>query len=348
MHLLAGTTRRPGRSWTVLRWSIGLGLAGIATWLSLRHVDWAGLQEAFSRPNWLLLFIALSTVLATTAAKALRWQVLLRPCRPGSAHGWRLMRLLFTGQFVNTLVPRLGDLARAVLLGPQAAGHAPAVLGTIVAEKSLDGIAGLLVVAVLILQIPLPVWLRGPIVSLTILTGGLLLLLALAAGRQRWALQFYRRAVSRLPAGVQERADRLLGGLGLGLGLLGRRADTILALTWTAGVWGLAVATNVLTLAALGIPAPVWSAWLVLIAVYVATFLPTVPAQIGVFEYACILALETASVGPEQALAFGLALHFLVYAPVVTLGPVSMAMEGLNWEGLGRLRKSVEVDRAAQ
>lgn len=348
MHSLVGTTRHPGRSRTVIRWTIGLGLAGITTWLSLRHADWAGLMAAFSRPNWLLLLIALSTVLATTAAKALRWRILLRPCGPSSTHGWRLIRLLFTGQFVNTLVPRLGDLARAVLLGPQATGHAPAVLGTIVAEKALDGIAGLLILTVLALRTPLPVWLRGPMLSLTALTGGLLLILALAARQQSWALRLYRRAVSPLPVRVQGQADRLLGGLALGLGLLGRPADTLLALTWTAGVWGLAVATNLATLAALGIPAPFWSAWLVLIAVYVATFLPTVPAQIGVFEYACILALEPANVGPEQALAFGLALHFLVYAPVVVIGPVSMTVEGLDWDGLRRLPSSPEVDLVAR
>ncbi|MGQ9598361.1 MAG: lysylphosphatidylglycerol synthase transmembrane domain-containing protein [Anaerolineae bacterium] len=348
MHSPAQTTQHPGHFWTVLRWGVGLGLAGLTTWLSLREVNWTGLKAAISRPNWLFLLVALSTVLATTAAKAFRWQVLLRPCHLDSAHGWRIMRLLFTGQIVNTLVPRLGDLARAVLLGPQATGHAPAVLGTIIAEKALDGIAGLLVVTALALRSPLPVWLRGPMFSLAILTGGLLLLLVLAARQQPWAIRLYQRVITWLPPGVQERASRLLGGLALGLGLLVRPTDTFLALTWTAGVWGLAVATNLVTLAALGISTPPWSVWLVLIAVYVATFLPTVPVQIGVFEYACILALETAGVEPDQALAFGLVLHFLVYAPVVVFGPVSMAIEGLDWEGLKIIHKTQEVDCASQ
>jgi phosphatidylinositol alpha-mannosyltransferase len=87
----------------------------------------------------------------------------------------------------------------------------------------------------------------------------------------------------------------------------------------------------VVTLAALDIGAPSWSIWLVLVTGYAATFLPTVPAQIGVFEYACTLALTTAGVAPAPALAFGLILHLLVHGPPAILGPVSMALEGLSW-----------------
>ena len=69
--------------------------------------------------------------------------------------------------------------------------------------------------------------------------------------------------------------------------------------------------------------------------VYAATFLPTVPGQIGVFEYGAVLSLTAGGVAPEPALAFALILHLLVQLPPATLGPLSMFVEGLEW---GRLR----------
>jgi uncharacterized protein (TIRG00374 family) len=324
---------KPSGSRTYIRWALALLLACTAAWLSIRQVRWSAFKSALAHPDWSLLALALGTVLLTTAVKAIRWRLLLGQCS-SRASGWRVLRVLFIGQMVNNLFSRLGDLARAVLLGHQATGGIPAVLGTLLVEKALDGVVGLLILVGLALWTPLPSWLRGPLVGLAVLTFGLLLLLILAAVRQGRTGNLARRLVGWLPAAVQDRAERLLAGLALGLGLFRQPARALLALVLSTAVWGLGLLTNLVTLAALGIDAPLWGACLVLVAGYVATFLPTVPAQIGVFEYACVLSLTAAGVDPEPALAFGLVLHLLVYAPPALLGSVSMAVEGLNWAAL--------------
>jgi uncharacterized protein (TIRG00374 family) len=138
----------------------------------------------------------------------------------------------------------------------------------------------------------------------------------------------------KAPASGQARVARMLSGLAMGLSLFRNPAAACLALALSVGVWSLAALTNVVTLAALDIRAPGWSTWLILVTGYVATFLPTVPAQVGVFEYACVLALTAAGVDPEPALAFGLVLHLLVFLPPAVLGPISMGYEGLSWNRL--------------
>ncbi len=84
----------------------------------------------------------------------------------------------------------------------------------------------------------------------------------------------------------------------------------------------------------LRIEASFWRVPLVLVASYVANFLPSVPAQHGVFEYARILAVVTAHVHQEPALAFGLSLHVKDCSPLVLLTPVAMILEGLTWNRL--------------
>jgi len=328
--------------WTTLRWTAALLLAGLAAWLSLRQVRWPSVQTILTGASLPLLALALSTVLATTVAKALRWQALLRLCGPPPGLG-RLLRLIFIGQMGNSLLPaRLGDVARAALVGPQTGGGFLAAMGTLLAEKALDGALGLLILIGLALWTlpgvsgdePLPGWLRGPLMGLAALTGGLLAVLALAAIPGRTADRLFAALTRPLPTRFQERLRRWLAGLGLGLSLLRRPGDAWRALVCSALVWGLAALTNVVTLAALDIQTPGWSTWLVLVTGYAVNFLPPVPAQIGLFEYACILALAAAGVGHEPALAFGLVLHLLVSGPPALLGPVSMAAEGLSW---GRL-----------
>jgi uncharacterized protein (TIRG00374 family) len=332
--------------WAGVRWGLALLLAGLAGWLSMRQVHWATLRNALAQVDIPLLALALSTVLATTAAKAARWALLLRPCC-SQIDGMRVLRVLLIGQMGNSFLPaRLGDLARAALLSPQAAGGFFAVLGTILVEKTLDGMVGLCILAGLALWTPLPSWLRGPALALVVLTGTLLAVLLLAATRQRWIIGFYQRSSRWLPEGTRASIHRMLASLAMGLDLFKHPANALLALTWSAAVWGLAALTNLLLMAALDIDAPGWSTWLVLVTGYIANFLPTVPAQVGVFEYASVLALTVVGIAPEPALAFALLLHLLVYAPPAVLGPVSMAIEGASWAKLRAAgNKSLEQDR---
>lgn len=347
MSQRAKGSRGRSRSWRRIRWAVAVFLSAAALWLSMRQIDWGTLRDALASPDWPLLALALGTVLATTVAKSARWRVLLRQAGTETG-GMRVLRVLLIGQMGNIFLPaRMGDVARAALLGPQTEGGFAAVLGTIVVEKALDGWMGLLILIGLALWTPLPGWLRGPVLVLALLTSILLLLLILASARQAWAGRVYVAATGWLPEGVQGQLYRQLARFALGLGLFRQPASVLRALSWSVVVWGLAALTNVVTMAALDIEAPGWSIWLVLVTGYVATFLPTVPAQVGVFEYACVLALTAAGVPPEPALAFGLVLHLLVYTPPAILGLIAMAIEGFTWAGLRQNRSQYEERRGA-
>jgi uncharacterized protein (TIRG00374 family) len=334
--------------WRATRWGVALLLSGVAAWLSIRRVQWTTLQQTLAQANVPLLSLALGTVLITTVVKAVRWQALLRASNARTRQ-MRVLRVLFIGQMGNSFLPaRLGDVGRAVLVSPETRGGFLAALGTILLEKALDGIMGLLILFGLALWTPLPVWLRGPVLGLATLTGSLLLVLALASTQHDWAVRLYEGLTGWLPAARQVQARQLLTRFGQGLALLKRPKDAVLVLALSAVVWGIAALTNVVTLAALGIAAPGWSTWLVLVTGYVANSLPAIPAQVGVFEYACILALTAAGVDHGPALVFGLVLHLLVYGPPAILGPASMAIEGFTWPKLKAASNEwLEDDRAS-
>ena len=126
----------------------------------------------------------------------------------------------------------------------------------------------------------------------------------------------------------------MLSRFGRGLIVLASPSLVVTGLALSGVVWGLGAVTNYLLLRACGADIPLWANLLVLVSVYLATFLPAVPAQIGVFEYACILALGAGGLPADSALAFGLLLHVEVYAPPAVLGPIFTAVEGLRWSSL--------------
>jgi uncharacterized protein (TIRG00374 family) len=333
------------RLWQLLRWSLALGLTGLAVWLSVRQVRWDLLTEALAGAQLSLLALSLGTVLVTTGAKAVRWEVLLRNL-DAQVRSRRILRVLLIGQMGNSFLPaRAGDVGRVVLVGPQTPGGGAAVLGTLIVEKALDGVMGLLVLLGLALVAPLPDWLGGPVLALALLTGVLLAVLFIAAIRPQRFSRLLTSLARWLPALDSPNIRQVISDLNSGLGLLRSRRDTALALLASVVVWGLAVLTNVTAMAGLGIEGPAWSPWLVMVAGYVANFLPTVPGQVGVFEYAVVLSLTAADVGPAPALAVGLVLHLLIYGPPAVLGPISMALEGLSW---GKFRSARVEGPASQ
>ncbi|MFZ6031482.1 MAG: lysylphosphatidylglycerol synthase transmembrane domain-containing protein [Chloroflexota bacterium] len=305
----------------LLRAGLAIGLSAGALLLALRQVSPAALHQAFTQADVSWVLLALASVAANTFCKALRWQVLC--AAPGGAIPFgRYLGALLAGQALNLLYPaRLGDLLRAQAIGEQGPGAA-FVLGTLVAEKTLDLLAyGLLLASALVL-VPQPAWLG---VSLSALALAALVLAAIFAVIVLRADRLFA-FLPRLGASRPERFSRWLAthlqrGLA-GLAVL-RHGHTLPALLGlTALAWGTAVLNNQLVFHALGLHLPPLAALLLLVALQAGISLPALPGSMGVFEYTCVLVLALWQVGPETAFAYGVLLHALVMLPGVLLGLV--------------------------
>ena len=158
---------------------LGFALGVIALWLSLRGIRLTDAVKTALQADYLFIALALGTVMVTTLGKAARWRLLLHEHRPGLALG-RLFSPLLIGQLVNAALPgRLGEIARACLIGEREDVSRVTALATIVVEKFLDSTMLLLLLAGLALAVPLPPWLRDSIPLLSLGLVGLFALLLL-------------------------------------------------------------------------------------------------------------------------------------------------------------------------
>ena len=314
-----------------LRVPIGIFLAVILLLLGFRGLDWGDLARAIANVRWLWLVVAWATLPLSAFLKTLRWECLLGPSpRPRNLR--RLLAIFAVGQMVNAAVPaRLGEVSRAYLLNRVTDQPFASVLGSIVLEKLVDGLALLALVALLALQVALPAWFGTAVVSFLIV---IVLLLALVL------LIFLQRArlihwATRLPRGIGAFVQTGVEGLGV----LRQRGTLVSATGHTLFVWLVGMSTNYLVFLALDIEPSLLGSMFLVVAYYLAVLIPGVPAQIGLFHYVTILVLGVFGLERELSMSYAIVLHGLIYGTIFLLGIVSLSWLSLDLGSLlGRLR----------
>jgi hypothetical protein len=314
----------------VLRIALGI----VLLFFSLREVDWRllGQHLAAARLSWLAA--ALGAILLTTLLKVLRWRSLMHSLAAGKPAGLlRLGGAFVVGQAANILLPfRGGDVARVgwLALEEQEGDRALAGAVTVGLEKYLDVVA---LAALLLLLWPLlPIQAlersRGWWLPLSILLTALFLLSLWAAPRV-WSWM-KPRLEGRLPSAWQGRLVRADHWLRSSLRLRTAKGWIPLA-GWTVCIWGLMAATNLLVLAALGLPTDARAAGLVLVMIYVGVAPALMPGNAGPFYFFAMLGLAPFGVAEPERIAFAVLLHALVTVPPLALAVVYLAAS--RWMG---------------
>lgn len=285
-------------------WGTLIRFAIIATLVTLmvfylRGLDWDAIAESTRDANFVLLALGVLGNIPLIWLKALRLRLLVNR-RVGTG---RLMGFFVASYAADNLVMSQAGLGlRVALLRREGVplASAVAVQGL---EKLLEGI-GMAIIALPLLATPdLAPWLSSTLRWCLIIGGaGAAVLVVLVALSHK-----------QIPA---------LRKLGDTLSLLrdGRLASQVAALTVAA--WAVEVVMVQATLAGLHLPADLSTALVVLVAVNVAALVPGLPANVGSFEMAAVVALGTFAVAKEPALGFALVYHASHTIPVTLLGLV--------------------------
>jgi phosphatidylinositol alpha-mannosyltransferase len=291
-----------------------------------------------SKPG--LVAAGLGLMCAAMFARAISWHAILR-----AAPTWRAARRrdAMQGTFIGvlmsaTLPARLGESSRALIVARRlgrARETLPIVLGTMVSQALLNLIALAILGGVTISRVSV---LDGHdravlMVALVPVAGVLALalaphLIAPAASRSRQirALLAWARGtlLARLRDGMRVFAVPRLAGAALAAQL---------------AAWALQWLSCWLLLEALGLgSAGAGGAAAVLFAVNVTALVPATPANVGVFQAACVAVLAGAyHVTAPEAIAYGIVLQFVEILTALVMGLPALMNEGLSWREV-RLR----------
>ena len=344
MKLTPGTDEKaPGKEplaapsalhrWGLGSWQLWIGIVFSLgfLWLALYHVDLRETASALRQVNVLILSAAVVSYVLSATVDAIRWQLLLAAHKAPPFS--RAFSVLSVGVVMNAFLPaRLGDFARAYLMGEAEGDSKVYVLGTVVMEKVADLLFLLLSLMLLLWQVAPPEWLdgsaRGMALVLVILVPSLVLL--------AWQRDFFLRMVERtsrfVPSAWREWLVRqTLSGLA-SLDVVRRPRLLIGVFGCSLVAWILSLLTNYLVFLALELAMPVWASLLVLVVLQVGTAVPSSPGRIGVFQYLVILALSIFAVDKNVALGYSIVLYLVVYVPVVLIGSYCFWREKVTWQ----------------
>jgi phosphatidylinositol alpha-mannosyltransferase len=288
-----------------------------------------------------LLLAGLGVMCASMVARGFAWYAIL-----SAAPTWRRVRRrdAMQGTFIGvlmsaTLPARLGEPSRALIVARRigrARETLPIVLGTMVSQTLLNLLAlGILGVA-MFSNVHLLDGHHGALIATVLAPLGVLALVLIAPVLMPAAAVSRSTRLQALVFGLRRSLVRVRAGLRV----FRYPRQAALAAASQLGAWGLQWISCWLLLMALGLDHRVGiaGAAAVLFAVNVTAVVPATPANIGIFQAACVAVLAGAfHVSTPDALAYGIVLQFVEITTAVVMGMPALVNEGLSWKDV-RLR----------
>ena len=292
-----------------------------------------------SKPG--LVAAGLGLMCAAMFARAIAWHAILAAAPTGRRAKRRdAMQGTFIGVLMSATLPaRLGEPSRALIVARRlgrARETLPVVLGTMVSQTLLNLLALLVLGGVTLSSVSVLDGHDRALLLIALAPLAVLSALALAPALvPPAALSRWRRAQGLLVA-----ARRSLLRLRDVLQVFANPAQAARAVAAQLGAWALQWLACWLLLLALGIDtrADVGAAAGVLFAVNVTAVVPATPANVGLFQAACVAVLAGVyHVSTPEAIAYGIVLQAIELAAALLMGMPALVNEGLSWREV-RLR----------
>lgn len=325
--------RRPGHNLQYVGYV--LAIAGLV-WV-IHDIDLSQALEQVAAVQWWWLLPAVAFDICGYCMQGQRWIRLLRPV--GDVSPWRATRAIYAGLFANEIMPlRVGELLRMHLVAGRLRTSLLSVLPSVAFERLLDTLVLAAAIGPVVLFVPL-----SRRIELVADSFGMVAIAVTAVGvvlltiSPRWVSRPEATAIksgrlfslfSKLVAGMQE------------IGRTGQLSTAILfsvliLFFQSLGFW--------LVMIAFGIKLSPLAGVVVALVVRLGTAIPNAPANIGSYQFFCVLGLKLFSVEKTQAAGFSVFVFAVLTAPILLIGAYVILKDGLS---LGSLHKKLEGIRA--
>jgi len=305
----------------------------------------AEIWQAIKSTRYELWAVAVIALVLFMLLRAVRWQFIINRAlkQEGRVPYSTLFHIQNIGYMLTNILPfRLGDVARAVLIGNVPPATISLGISTMVMERVLD----LMFIVILFPFTLAAVGQIPPEVQTVIrLTGALAiaatLILIGAANRRNRAIQVASFFLDRIHFLNTEIWVRRLNDLLRGLEVLTRLSDGIKLVALSVVIWLPIIFGYYVGLLAVNLqPSLAEAAFVVCIAAF-SVAAPSSPGQVGVFEASVTFAIATILGMPEaQAASFAILYHAVNYIVIGILGIIGINQTG---ETFGSVLKSART-----
>ncbi len=309
-------------SWrTHLNLLIGILVSAVAIYLSFRKINFQVLWDSLRSVNYWYLIPAFAVLNICFFLKGLSWRYLLTPAKEGIS-AMTTTTVLVIGLMVNDLFPaKMGELARAYLMGEKEKLPKTLCLSTIMVEHLLDILILSLFLLFLLPLVSIPAWLRSSGILVGWVALGMVGLLVLIMRQEEKCLTWLRRLMPRLPERIQGKILAALGNIIQGFRVVTGRY-IFYSLASLFGMWGVVFIFTYFVMIAFGLTLPFYAAVVVVIFTAFGKIIPSSPGAIGTYHYLVIVVLMAFGISKEIALSYAIVLHAFGFLVEVAVGVV--------------------------
>ncbi len=307
---------------------LSLAIAGAFLWAAFGSVDLEELLQTLRQASIPWLALTSLIFLASNLARARRWQVLMAPLTRDIGL-WRAWLAVGIGYAGNNLVPRSGEVVRAIAVRRDRQVPLTGLLATVLVERILDLLSLLILFGIVLgfarkeIAQTFPWMERAGLIAFAASLLLLGLFAALSAHGER-ALPFLRRHIGRISTGLASRLTDMLGTLFRGMEAVRAPAGYAEIAVTTLALNALYVLTVYVPFLSFGFDVDydlgVSASVVVLVIATIGVIIPT-PGGVGTYHYFCSRTLQHVyRVDPVEALAYATAVHAIAYFTFLFVG----------------------------
>lgn len=323
---------------------IGLLVSALLLYLAFRKVDAGQLAESLSRAEYIWLVPAFFLMLISVVFRAMRWKYLLRPIT--DARFVHLFSASAIGLMANNLLPaRLGEIARAWVIGEKEGISKTSSFASIVVERVFDGFTVIffLIIVLLFGRLDIPASMRNVAYAAVAFYILALVFLAMLRFNRKRAFAIVDVLTARLPAGASAKVTKLLGSFVEGLTVLKRPRDITAAALLSFLVWLPNIIVMHLVIRSFGLDIQILTLITVFIVVTFGIMIPSAPGFVGTIQYCFVIGLGLFGVAESEALSISIVYHAGTFIPMTAAGLFCLTREGMSFSSLKAAVKEGKV-----
>ena len=308
-------------------------------YLALKDIDYSKLMVYFGSENIDMVIYIFVVNIFLRIIIALRWHKMLDIFPDNSF----VTTFNYTniGYFVNNILPaRLGDVIKSYLLAKKKKYSKTQVFTSAVIERIFDllGLSVLFIIAVLRYDIPDNI-LNGGLIFIGLLSFGTIVVLLML--RKKDFIDLKLDVISKYKI-INFLKDKL-GSIFRYLQKYLNFKDLSYLLISTALIWFFYVLAGFIIIERLGGQLSWDASMLSLIFLGVSFILPSTPGNVGVHQFACVLAFAILGLDKTEAVAFSFYYQIPVIVISIVLGFISIYYEGFSIKGISSVSKEAKA-----
>lgn len=324
------------RRW--LTFALGILFSAFFAWLGFRGLNVEELFQTLEKLQMGWLGLAVLVYFLAAYLITWRWHYVLFPVK--DIHPNQLFSVVVIGYMGNNIYPaRIGELIRAYFLKRnENIPYAP-TLATILVERIFDGLVMLtfIILALVFVEFDEPIVQQVFQIIAPLFFGALGVFFFLAL-RPQLAERVYTWGIRQfIPLRFQDKLVEVVKKFMEGLHSLSQPRLLAATIFFSWASWTVEASTYWIVLNAFDFRVSFWVLGLVMGLANLTTILPSTPGYVGTFHGVTILTLTAFNVSQENAGAYAIVMHLVLWLPITLVGFMFLLREGLSFRELGQV-----------